>query len=311
MRYFLCALGAVLIVWILSGVTQVQPGERAVIRRFGQVLDNKPGPGLYVGLPWGVERVDRVKIEEERRIRVGFDGRSPSDTSGILPGQMLTGDHNLINLQVEISYRVVEDEVVDYVVQQERVELLLARAGEAVLSEWVAGRPVDDIWGRKELPGKPFTQEVQNRIAPYRLGIQVLNASVTHLAPPDDVRTEFEKVSLTHAGIETAKNEATQIGNRKKTDAEIAANSITSSAKAYQFQQRREAEAEAENFTERLKQYRELAKANPHYLNALWWDEMSKLYEQMRRNGRIDLLDNRLSADGLDITQFPPLPHKK
>jgi hypothetical protein len=53
-----------------------------------------------------------------------------------------------------------------------------------------------------------------------------------------------------------------------------------------------------------------LVARDPNYLNALWWDEMNRLYARMRVNGRIDLLDHRLSGDGLDITQFPPIPKK-
>ncbi len=57
--------------------------------------------------------------------------------------------------------------------------------------------------------------------------------------------------------------------------------------------------------------YRRLSKDNPSYLNALWWDEMGKLYARMRTTGRIDLLDNRLGPGGLDITQMQPPPKKK
>ena len=52
-------------------------------------------------------------------------------------------------------------------------------------------------------------------------------------------------------------------------------------------------------------------KDNPHFLNAMWWDEMSRLYARLRDNGRIDLLDNHLGASGLDITQVPLLPRNK
>src|SRR5262249_7247929 len=53
-----------------TAVTQVRPGERAVVRRFGRVLDHRPEPGLYVGLPWGMDRVDRVPIGLVRGVKV-------------------------------------------------------------------------------------------------------------------------------------------------------------------------------------------------------------------------------------------------
>ena len=86
MRY-LIGLGVVaLLASLLTGLTQVQPGEIAVVRRFGRVLDYTPGPGLYVGLPWGMERVDRVKVDEVRRVPAGFSGREASDSDITPPG---------------------------------------------------------------------------------------------------------------------------------------------------------------------------------------------------------------------------------
>ena len=59
-----------------------------------------------------------------------------------------------------------------------------------------------------------------------------------------------------------------------------------------------------------LEQYRELSKKDPEYLNALWLDEMTRLYARMRENGRVELLDHFLHDGGLTITEFP-LPRKK
>ena len=50
---------------------------------------------------------------------------------------------------------------------------------------------------------------------------------------------------------------------------------------------------------------------NPDYLNALWLDDMTRLYGRMKEAGRIDVLDHYLSKEGLTITQFPLMPKKK
>src|SRR5262245_29250129 len=180
----------VVLAWLLTGVTQVRPGEKAVVRRFGRVLPDRPGPGLYVGLPWGIERVDRVPVELVRRVTVGFQPGEEADASGVTPpGQLLTGDHNLVNLQVVIDYAVIEEEVADFVVQRDRADGLVARAAEAVLAEWVAGRTVDEVLlrGKAALPAW-LVRQTQARIAPYRLGVRVQEASVLHLNPPAEVK---------------------------------------------------------------------------------------------------------------------------
>ena len=79
---------------------------------------------------------------------------------------------------------------------------------------------------------------------------------------------------------------------------------------AYRREQYLQAQAEAMNFQKSLDQYRRLSKKNPEYLNGVWWDEMSRLFTRMRQNGRLEMLDRYLGADGLDITQ-PVLPKKR
>src|ERR1700676_3497971 len=107
MRTLLYLAGSAVLLSLLTGLTPVQPGERAVVRRFGRVLDFQPEPGLYVGLPWGLDRVDRVADERLRSVPVGFQKRDDDDPSGATPeGQLLTGDHNLVNVQATVNYSV-------------------------------------------------------------------------------------------------------------------------------------------------------------------------------------------------------------
>src|SRR5947209_552066 len=130
MRYLLYFVLAAFLLSLLSGVTQVQPGEIGVIRRFGKLLDTRLEPGLYIGLPWGMERVDRVKIALERRVTVGYFEQETRDES--MPvGQLVTGDHNLVNIQVQIDYTVDAKQVDKYVLNADRVEMLLSRTAES------------------------------------------------------------------------------------------------------------------------------------------------------------------------------------
>src|SRR5437879_10778191 len=74
----LVALGA----YLLTGIAQVRPGERAVVRRFGRVVA-QPLPGLWIGLPWGMDRVDRVPVSFVRRAYIGYDPEA--DDNSFMP----------------------------------------------------------------------------------------------------------------------------------------------------------------------------------------------------------------------------------
>ena len=66
--------------YLLTGLARVRPEERAVVRRFGEVVA-RPGPGLWIGLPWGIDRVDSVPVRTVRQILVGFSPEAAADTA--------------------------------------------------------------------------------------------------------------------------------------------------------------------------------------------------------------------------------------
>lgn len=312
-RILLAVIVLVFLASLLTGVTEVRPGERAVVRRFGRVLAYKPEPGLWIGMPWGIDRVDRVPVDLVRRVQVGYQPESNAGEIQAPPGQLLTGDHNLVNIQVVLLYSVIEDQVDDYVVQSDRADDLVARLAETALMEWVAGRTVDEVLirGKQELPGW-LAQQTQRRIQPYRLGIQVRSeGSVSYLYPPDEVKSAFDQVTRAQTEMRTTRYGAEQAAERTLRAAESEKYRIEQMTAAYVREQQLTAQAEAESFDRRREQYHRLRRENPAYLASIWWDEMGKLYTQVKDTGRIDLLDNHLGRDGLDITVFPPMPKKK
>jgi membrane protease subunit HflK len=307
-------LAGVALVWYTAAtaLTQVKPGERAVVRRFGRVLPHQPGPGLYVGLPWGMERVDRVPVGEARRVAVGVAAGEEDESSGTPAGQFLTGDHNLVNVQAEIQYKVHADHVVPFALQADRIEPLLARLGAAAIAEWIAGRTVDDVlvFGQRELPTH-VRRAVQGRLAPYALGVEVEQASIVRIYPPDEVKAAFDDVAKAATRKGTLVNQAEQERRTRLNETEAAVYKKQRLAAAYGQEQKLAAEAEAAAFLKQLAAYRTIAAKDPEHLNTLWLDGMTRLYAQMKEASRIDVLDHYLSKEGLTITQFPLLPKKK
>jgi modulator of FtsH protease HflK len=304
LRYVLLFL---FVAYLLTGVAQIGPEERAVVRRFGKVVA-KPGPGLWIGLPWGIDRLDRVPTATVRRVTVGYQPEAIDD-SPMPAGQLLTGDQNLVNVQVAVDYALAEGETAleDYVMQRDHIDGVIAREAEAVMAEWVAGRTVDEVLlaGNAELPSR-LVRQVQKRTEPYRLGVRISQASVAYLAPPEEVRSAFEEVNRAQTNIRTQEYRA-----RQEEQARLRA----ASAEKFRFEQEAraavdaklsQARAEAEAFGKRLESYRRLKEQNPDVLTAIWWDEMGRVLLSLKGRGRIDLLDNRLGADGLDITQVVP-----
>jgi modulator of FtsH protease HflK len=302
LRYLLLVA---LVAYLLTGVAQIRPEERAVVRRFGKVVAH-PGPGLWIGFPYGIDRLDRVPTATVRRVPVGFRPDATEDTP---PGQFLTGDQNLVNVQVAIDYAVGEGptDLEDYVAQKDRVDGIIARETEAALGEWVSGRPVDDVLltGNAALP-RWLVRRVQERIKSQRLGIRVQQASVAYLAPPEEVRGAFEEVNTAQATARAQEQRAHQEAARIRRDAEATAYQEEQAALGYAATKKALAKAEADSFIKRLEQYRKLRTSNPEILTAIWWDEMGRVWLGFKNRGRVDLLDAHLGPDGLDLTHIVP-----
>jgi membrane protease subunit HflK len=305
MRWYHGALFGLLGLYLLTGVAQVRPGERAVVRRFGRVLPDKPGPGLWVGLPWGMDRVDRIEVDAVREVSVGYEG-DPGDGSVLPAGQLATGDNNLVNVHLSLHYKVSPERIEEFAFQAQRVPGVLARLAEAAAAEWVAGRSVDEVL----LRGKVALREevlvrVRERLGPLGLGVEVLDARVSQVAPPDEVREAFDSVARAQTEMATARNRAEQEASTRRRAAEGEAFRIRESALAYAHARVTVARQEAARFLARLAQYREGSKSNPGYLYQLWQEERGKALAKLREQGRIDLLDHYLHGGGLDLYTAP------
>jgi membrane protease subunit HflK len=303
LRYLLPIL---LAVYLLTGVTQVGPDERAVVRRFGRVID-RPGPGLRVGLPWGIDQVDKFKVRTVQLV-VGYNPDEVADSVGIPVGQFVTGDQNLINLRLVVDYAIDtrDGQLENYAAHRDRVDAVLAREAEAVASEWAAARTVDEVLSGRAAVAQQVADRLPPRIAPHRLGVVVQRVSVEHLAAPDAVKDSFDAVNQAQTGIRTRVNQAEQDAQRRLSESDALRQKLLSEARAYANELETLAKADAEAFAKRLKSYQTLRQSNPDILAAIWRDEVGKILAGVKERGRIEVLDDVLGPNGLELNQFVP-----
>jgi membrane protease subunit HflK len=289
--------GVVLVCYLLTGLAVVGPDERAVVRRFGRVVA-RPGPGLWVGLPWGVDAVDRLPVRAVRQLAVGTTG------DGEQAGLFLTGDQNLVAVGLVVEFAIDDADLDAHLLNRAAVDAAVGRQAEAVMAEWLAGVGVDDalLTGRAALAAAVF-RELPGRLAPHRLGVVVQRVSVEGLAAPAEVREAFDAVTRAQAGVVTAENQATQQATRRLQEAETVRFRSEQQAAADRAAKRAAAAADAAAFLARLAAYQEARRADPDALAGLWWAEMGKTLLSLRANGRVDLLDHHLGPTGLDATQ--------
>ncbi|MGL6072930.1 MAG: SPFH domain-containing protein [Fimbriiglobus sp.] len=306
MKRFLLLLVVVLLAYLATGISKVGPEERAVVRRFGRVVA-RPGPGLWIGFPYGIDRLDRIPVRTARQLAIGYTLEIGEDPGPAPNGQYLTGDQNLIHLRLSLEYAIDDrdGELENSLMQSTLLESQLQREAETLAAEWVAGHTVDDVLltGRARLP-QWMLPRLNARVENQNLGIQLSRLSVELIEAPPEVRLAFEEVNKAQTSVALRENEARLEANRRQREAEAIRYKYQQLGEAYRTEKVTAANAEAQAFLKRLEQYQKLRTTNPDILSAIWWESMGRVLISMRGRGRVDLLDHHLTPNGLDITNF-------
>jgi membrane protease subunit HflK len=213
-----------------TGWVEVAPGEVAVVRRLGRVLLHPWAPGPHLGWPLGLDRIDRVRTDQVRRLAIGLAATpGPGDAPGA--GEFLTGDLNLFRARGVVQYRVSNP--VDYVLRATDVEPLLARVAEASLTRALARRGIDAVLRRERAEvASDVASELSRAVGRYRLGLTVLGVSLTDVRPPTEVEADFAAAQAAQSERDRRINEARTYGETVLPTARAAAQAKIDRARA-------------------------------------------------------------------------------
>ena len=101
-------IAVLILVWLATGIYQVQPNEQGVVLRFGKYTETTDA-GLHYHLPYPIEEVYKVSMTQERSINLGEAAAyTPSNVRGLnakdnslrsfTESHMLTGDENIVDI---------------------------------------------------------------------------------------------------------------------------------------------------------------------------------------------------------------------
>jgi membrane protease subunit HflK len=235
------AAGALLVaIYLGSGFYSVQPGESAVVRRFGKVIEQAQ-PGLHYRWPTPIERVDVVAVDRVRRVET-------------VPAQMLTGDENLISIRASVHYSVTDPAA--FVLNVAEPERLVTQAGIAALRQVIAQEAVDALLTVDKTAIQQRTAAAaQAALSRNRSGVRIVGVQLLESAPPLEVAQAFRDVASAREDRNTFANEAVAYRNEVLPVARGDADRIRQAAIAYAAEKRALALGEGASFVARQKAY--------------------------------------------------------
>lgn len=254
MKHWLCLLLAASAAYAATGVYFVQPDEQVVVRRFGRISAEPREPGPHFGLPWGLDRIDRVKTREVKQVTIGPVSLA-GEAVGSSVGQWLTGDRNLVRVRATIHYTIQDPAT--YLFHATAVDSLIATAGQAAMSAVLAEQPVDRILtlGKREL-GVVIGERLRDLVeGHYQLGVAIQSVDIGGVEPPPEVAEAFDNVINALRQREREINLAQGYADRTLAQAQADKQRVLDEAHAEHDRRLRDAQGEAARFEKLLAEY--------------------------------------------------------
>jgi membrane protease subunit HflK len=285
---------AVVAIYFLSGFFLVGPDQVGLIKRFGKYV-RTVGPGLGYHLPYPIESAVVVDTSNLRKQEIGFRTiRTGTYQSVANESLMLTGDGNIVSVELVIQYYIGEPEKYAFNIVSDSD--IVKFTTESVLREEVAANTIDAILTteRDAISLKTATR-VQEELDNLKTGITVKNVFLQEVAPPQQVITAFDDVNSAKQDKEKLIYEAEKYRNDLIPKAEGEAAQLTRVAEGYAQERILKAEGEAEKFLAILKEY---SKAPEVTRTRLYLETLNKI---LKGNDKYIVLDDSGILKLLDL----------
>ncbi|MFN7803787.1 MAG: protease modulator HflK [Planctomycetaceae bacterium] len=299
--------------WLASGFFIIRGNEQGLVRRFGRASPVPARSGLHWNLPWPLSRVDRVNVSELRTLTIGVAAPDSQDPQGFLRptgldrvGEFLTGDKNLLNLQVHVQYRIADPYL--WLCTVETPEVVLRLLTENCLAEAVSQSGVDYVHplGLNELRQR-LTRDLL-RISPEdRLGAAIEDVTIAAVWPPVEVKGAFLDVSNARAEKDTQIEQERSRAEQRLTSARSQARQRLDLAETARRGFIESARGQADRFRALVAAVAPTAQtpaeqslARERALRRLWLDSLSQIWPNLGRTLVIE------TDQPVDLRLFPP-----
>jgi len=241
-----------LALWMLSGLYIINQGERGVELKFGK-KNEVTGPGLHWHLPWPIERVEKVNVDQVSTISIGRRGDKGSG-GGIDSGFMLTEDENIVVVEFTVQYKIKD--AGNYLFNVRDPKSTIVQAMESASREVVGKSQLDFIITEGQLEVSEKTQKLLQEILDrYKSGIQIVKVQMQKVSPPDEVKAAFDDATKAREDGARIIKEAEAYSNDIIPRARGAASRLIQEAQGYKASIMARAEGDARRFTSIVSEY--------------------------------------------------------
>ena len=246
------------VVYGFSGFYTIKEAEQGIVLRFGEYSGT-----VEPGINWKWTFIDRI-------IPVDMQSTRAMPSSGF----MLTKDENVVRVEMEIQYRVVDAR--NFVFSVTNAEDSLNQSLDSALRYVVGHADMDDILtSGREVIRQQVWEELDKIIAPYSLGLIIVDVNFKDARPPNEVKDAFDDAISAQEDEVRFLREAEAYARGIEPRARGRAKRMEQEALAYQSQIVLDAQGEVARFEKILPEYQAAPKVTRE---RLYIATMEKVY---------------------------------
>ena len=226
-------------IWFLSGWYTVREAESGVVLTFGEYSGIQE-PGLRFN-PTFIDKVILVDVQSVRTLPAA--------------GFMLTEDENVVRVEMEVQYRVVDPK--SYLFSTPDPDNSLRQATDSALRLVIGHSIMDDILtSGREVVRQNTWQELERVIEPYNLGISIVDVNFKDARPPEEVKDAFDDAIAAQEDEIRYVNEAKAYASEVEPRARGQVNRMIQEATAYKQGKILASEGQVAKFEQLLPEYK-------------------------------------------------------
>ena len=226
------------VVYAFSGFYTIKEAEQGIVLRFGEYSGT-----VEPGINWKWTFIDRI-------IPVDMQSTREMPSSGF----MLTQDENVVNVEMQIQYRVVDAR--NYIFSVTDADDSLKQSLDSALRYVVGHAVMDDILtsGREDIRQQVW-DELEKIISPYNLGLIIVDVNFKDARPPNEVKDAFDDAISAQEDEVRFLREAEAYARGIEPRARGRVKRMEQEALAYKSQTVLDAEGEVAKFNKLLPEY--------------------------------------------------------
>jgi len=251
------------VIWIGSGFYTIEEAERGVVLRFGKYHET-----VDPGLRWKWTFVDKV-------IPVDVESVKSMPSSGF----MLTQDENVVRVEMDVQYRIVNPR--EYLFSVTDADNSLREATDSALRYVVGHTSMDDLLTRgREKVRQNTWQALEEIVEPYRMGLAIVDVNFLPARPPEEVKDAFDDAISAQEDEQRFLREAEAYARETEPKARGQVKRLEEESLGYKEQVVLRATGEVARFNQLLPEY---IAAPQLTRERLYLDTMEELYQKTNK----------------------------